>query len=107
MNVKKGDHWLRASGPAFAVALLIVVIAGGTAAVDATTFKLTAQLGSPTYGIAENLYLSKAASSTDYAVTIEAHADGTWSYDEVTTLRMKELAEPFLHTDHNRLHRAG
>ena len=30
MNVKKGDHWLRASGPAFAVALLVLVIAGGT-----------------------------------------------------------------------------
>jgi hypothetical protein len=45
--------------------------------------------------------------TTDYAVTIEAHADGSWSYDEVTTLRMKEFAEPFLHTDHNRLHRVG
>jgi hypothetical protein len=66
-----------------------------------------AQLGSSTYGITENIYLSNAASTTDYAVTIEAHADGTRSYDEVTTLRMKEFAEPFLHTDHNRLHRAG
>ena len=51
--------------------------------------------------------MTKAASTTDYAVTIEAHADGTWYYDEVTTLRMKEFAEPFLHTDHYRLHRAA
>ena len=31
MTRKKGDHWLRASGPGFAVALLVLVIAGGTA----------------------------------------------------------------------------
>jgi voltage-gated potassium channel len=31
VNENKGDHWLRASGPSFAVALLIFVIAGGTA----------------------------------------------------------------------------
>ena len=91
----------------FVVPRGIVVIAGGTAAPDASTFKLAARLGSPTYGITENLYLNAAASTTDYAVTIEAHSDGSWSYDEVTTLRMKEFAEPFLHTDHNRLHRVS
>jgi hypothetical protein len=68
---------------------------------------LEARLGSPTYGITENLYLSDAASTTDYSATIEAHGDGSWSYDEVTTLRMKEFAERFLHTDHNRLHRVS
>jgi voltage-gated potassium channel len=31
MNIPKGDHWFRAQGPAFAVALLVLVIAGGTA----------------------------------------------------------------------------
>src|SRR5437762_1649175 len=30
MNAPKGDHWFRAQGPAFAVALLVLVIAGGT-----------------------------------------------------------------------------
>ena len=91
----------------FVVPRGIVVIAGGTAAADATKFEMGARLGAPTYGISENLYLSRAASTTDYAVTIEVHADGSWSYDEVTTLRMKEFAEPFLHTDHNRLHRVS
>jgi voltage-gated potassium channel len=31
VTVSKGDHWLRAQGPAFAVALLVLVIAGGSA----------------------------------------------------------------------------
>ena len=31
MTVTKGDHWFRAQGPGFAVALLVLVIAGGTA----------------------------------------------------------------------------
>jgi hypothetical protein len=91
----------------FVVPRGIVVIAGGTAAADATKFELAARLGSPTYGITENLYLSARASTTDYAATIEAHTDGSWSYAEVTTLRMKEFAEPFLHTDHNRLYRVS
>jgi voltage-gated potassium channel len=30
VTVSKGDHWLRAQGPAFAVALLVLVIAGGS-----------------------------------------------------------------------------
>ena len=30
MNEPRGDHWLRAQGPAFAVALLLLIIVGGT-----------------------------------------------------------------------------
>ncbi|MEO5838855.1 MAG: heme-binding beta-barrel domain-containing protein [Acidimicrobiales bacterium] len=66
----------------FVVPRGIVVIAGGTAAADATEFELVARIGAPTYGISENLYLSSAASTTDYSVKIEAHADGSWSYAE-------------------------
>src|SRR2546426_11526686 len=31
MNEPRGDHWFRAQGPGFAVALLVLVMAGGTA----------------------------------------------------------------------------
>lgn len=55
----------------FVVPRGIVVIAGGTAAADATEFELVARIGAPTYGISENLYLSSAASTTDYSVKIE------------------------------------
>ena len=33
--------------------------------------------------------------------------DGTWSYDEKTTLQMNEFPDPFPHTDHNTLHKVG
>jgi hypothetical protein len=91
----------------FVVPRGIVVIAGGTATADAKSFELAAELGAPTYGITENLYLARNASTTSYSVKIEAHDDGSWSYAEITTLRMKEFADPFLHTDHNRLHKVG
>jgi len=84
----------------------ITVLAGGLAAADATTFTLSASAGGPRYSIGENQYLSEHASTRDYRVTITS-GDGTWSYDETTTLRMDEFTEPFAHTDRNTLHRVG
>jgi hypothetical protein len=91
----------------FVVPRGIVALAGGTAAADATTFTMAAAVGEPTYGISENLYLSGAASTVAYEVTITVNDDGSWSYAENTTLHMKEFADPFPHTDHNTLHRVG
>jgi hypothetical protein len=91
----------------FVVPRGITVLAGGTAAADASSFTLTASLGSPNYGISENLYLTRAASSTRYEVTVTVNADGTWSYDETTVLQMREFNEPFLHTDHNTLRKVS
>lgn len=84
----------------------ITVLAGtiGVAA-DAKEFTLTATLGDPKYGISENDYLGKNASSMAYKATITANDDGTWSYAEDTSLRMKEFGDPFPHTDSNTLSR--
>jgi hypothetical protein len=90
----------------FVVPRGITVLAGGTAAADATTFTMNAAQGEPQYTIGENLYLAKNASTLSYAVTITVDGD-TWSYDETTMLRMNEFTEPFAHTDHNTLHRVG
>lgn len=90
----------------FVVPRGITVLAGGTAAADATSFSLTARLGDPNYGISENRYLSSAASSLSYDATITVNPDGTWSYAETTMLRMTEFPEPFAHTDRNTLHPA-
>lgn len=90
---------------AFVVPRGISVLAGGTAAPDATSFTMTARVGDPTYGIGENRYLSAHASSVSYEVTVTIGADGTWSYEETTTLRMSELPDLLPHTDHNTLHR--
>ena len=90
----------------FVVPRGITVLAGGTAAADATEFTLEAALGAPQYTIGENRYLAKNASSLSYKVTIVLGED-TWSYDETTMLAMNEFGEPFAHTDHNTLHRVA
>ena len=36
---------------------------------------------------------------------MEVHGDGTWSYDETTTLVIPDRAEPFLHVDRHHLHK--
>jgi hypothetical protein len=91
----------------FVVPRGITVLAGGTAAPDARSFTLSARAGDPQYSIGENKYLAENASTLSYEVTITMHDDGAWSYDETTMLRMKELSEPFAHTDHNTLRREG
>ncbi len=101
--------WDAASGEVvrgFVVPRGITVLAGGTAAADATKFVLRADRGRAPYDIGENRYLAKNASTLSYEVTITIGRD-TWSYDETTMLRMNEFAEPFGHTDHNSLHRVG
>jgi hypothetical protein len=90
----------------FVVPRGITVLAGGVAAADAGEFTLKAAQGEPQYNIGENLYLAKNASTLSYEVTITLGED-TWSYDEVTFLRMNEFDEPLGHTDHNTLRRVG
>lgn len=90
----------------FVVPRGITALAGGTARSDATEFALKAVLGEGQYNIGENKYLAKNASTLSYEVTITVGND-TWSYDEVTMLRMKEFDEPFAHTDHNTLRRVS
>jgi hypothetical protein len=90
----------------FVVPRGITTLAGGIAAADATEFTLKAAMGGAQYGIGENTYLAQNASTLSYEVTITLGED-TWSYDEVTILKMKEFDEPFPHTDHNTLRRVG
>ena len=89
----------------FVVPRGITVLAGGTTTADTGAFTLEASAGHPQYSIGENKYLAENASTLSYHVTITLNDDGTWSYDETTMLDMKELDEPFAHTDHNTLHR--
>ena len=91
----------------FVVPRGITVLAGGAAKADSTSFNMSASLGSNTYGIGENLYLSGAASTVSYQVAITINDDDTWSYDETTMLRMSNFPDPFAHTDRNTLHRVG
>jgi len=65
------------------------------------TFSLSAQLGSPTYGILSNLYLDEKAKTTAYECTIQL-GDGRWSYD-ATTVDLAATGATMAHTDRNTL----
>ena len=90
----------------FVVPRGITVLAGGFTGADANTFTLRAEQGAPSYNIAENQYLAKNASTLSYEVTVTSTGD-TWSYHEMTMLRMNEFDEPFAHVDHNTLRRSA
>ena len=82
-----------------------VVLAAGTAAADATRFTVRAERGSATHGICSAPFLDANFRTTAFEATVEVHGDGTWSYDETTTLVIPDRADPFLHVDRHHLHK--
>ena len=82
----------------FSIPRGIVVIAGGTAAPDATSFTLKAANGDARYAIGEGSYLHAHASSVTYEVTVTV-GDGEWSYEEMSMLKMDEFPDLFPHSD--------
>ena len=82
-------------------------MAVGRAAADAKSFRLEAVRGSLTNGISSNPFLEYAFRTERYVIDITIHDDGTWSYEQQTTLVIPGQAEPFLHTDRNTLKKIG
>ncbi len=82
-------------------------MASGTAAPDATSFRLEAHLGSTTWGICSGPFLERAFKTTHVEVNVAIHDAGSWSYDETTTLVIPDRAEPFLHTDTHHLRKVA
>jgi len=80
-----------------------VLLASGPAEPGATTFELTAQIGSETFGICSNPFLQNAFRTTEYRIRVTVNSDGTWSYDEDTVLQVLGRGEPFHHRDRNTL----
>ena len=80
-----------------------VAMAVGKATADATEFTLRAARGEVTYGICSTPFLEHAFRTDAYEIAVTLHPDGTWSYDEVTTLTVRGRPEPFRHTDNNKL----
>ena len=91
---------------AFVIPRGIAVLAGGTASADAKEFTMKAAVGDERYPIAEGKYLGANASSVSFEVTIKV-GENTWSYDELTMLRMKEFDDLVAHPDRNTLTRVG
>jgi len=84
-----------------------VAMATGQARKDSRRFTLKATRGSETNGIVTNPFLEYAFQTTAFEMTVTIHDDGTWSYEQTTTLNVRGQAQPFLHTDRNTLSRIG
>ena len=82
-----------------------VLLAAGSADVNAREFELTADLGSETYGILSNPFLYRAFQTTSYRIHVTINDDDTWSYEEEGVLVIPGRDEPFRHVDRNTLHR--
>jgi hypothetical protein len=78
-------------------------MASGTAAADAKVFELTATQGLSTWGICSAPFLEHAFKTTAFTIKVTVNDDGTWGYEEDTVLQIRGQAEPFHHTDRNRL----
>jgi hypothetical protein len=84
-----------------------VAMAAGNAAADARRFTLRAERGSLTNGIISNPFLEAAFKTTAWEITVTVNDDGTWQYEQTTTLVIPDLAEPFAHTDRAVLTKIG
>ena len=76
-------------------------MAVGQAAADAAVFEVAAERGSTVNGISSNPFLEYAYRTDAYRLSVSVHADGKWSYEAETVLKIRGQAEPFLHTDRN------
>jgi len=82
-----------------------VAIAAGRAVPGDDRIVLTAERGSTEYGICSTAFLEHAFRTDRYRIEVIFHEDGTWSYDQQTTLIVH--GKPFNHRDRNRLIRVA
>ncbi|MGN6057836.1 MAG: FABP family protein [Sphingomicrobium sp.] len=80
-----------------------VAIAAGHATAADNKLILTAERGSTEYGICSTGFLEYAFRTDRYRIEVDFHSDGSWSYIQETTLAVRGRAEPFIHSDQNRL----
>ena len=81
------------------------VLAGGHSDPDARQFVMKADCGSEVFGILSNPFLARAARTSTYEVTVTVHEDGSWSYDETSTIEHARVTDVVAHTDRNRMRR--
>jgi hypothetical protein len=80
-----------------------VALASGFAAVDAKMLKLSAVRGKTDYGICSTTFLEQAFRTESYAIEVNFHEDGSWSYVTETMLAVRGQEGLFNHKDQNRL----
>jgi hypothetical protein len=84
-----------------------VLLAGGAAAPDATSFEVRAEVGSKTFGIVANPYLDQAFRTLSYRMSVTVHSRDRWAYEEEGVLAIPDRVEPFPHVDRNTLTRVA
>ena len=84
-----------------------IAMASGQAAADATAFELVATQGQDCFGICSAPFLHRAFRTVEFRIKVTINADGTWSYDEDTVLKIQGQDELFHHTDRNTLRRVA
>ena len=85
----------------------VTMIAGGTAEADATSFDLSADLGSPTYGICSNPFLDHEFQTVHFEMHVEKRGADELYYRQDTQLKIPGQTELFHHTDENTLSRVS
>ena len=80
-----------------------IAMASGTANPDSTTFALSATAGSDTYGICSNPFLQDTFRTIKFDMTVTINSDGTWSYNQNTTMVISDRENIFHHIDKNTL----
>ena len=83
-----------------------MVLAGGDATADATSFSLTAKCGSEEYGILSNRYLAQEARTTDYSCLVTCDGN-TYSYESTVVVDLPKYCGTMQHTDTNTLKRVS
>lgn len=81
----------------------MAAFAGGPAEEGSNSFKLKAELGSKTFGIVSNPFLDQEFQTVAYEIQIDFLDEDTFSYDQVTKLKIKGQANLFEHRDKNTL----
>ncbi|HEY5039840.1 MAG TPA: heme-binding beta-barrel domain-containing protein [bacterium] len=81
----------------------VTIIAGGRVEPDAKRFKLTAELGSKTYGICSNPFLDQEFPTVGFELEMILHDDKSFSYDANTKIQIKGQKNIFEHRDKNTL----
>ncbi len=84
-----------------------VALAGGRAAADGKSLKVSAKRGSTEYGICSTAFLEKAFRTESYDLEVTFHDDGSWSYVSETMLAVHGQEGLFNHKDQNRLFKVG
>jgi hypothetical protein len=80
-----------------------VVLATGRAAEGDRGFSVRAQRAD----IRSIAFLEEAFRTDAFEMRVSVNADGTWSYSQDTVMQVRGRAEPFHHTDENRLVRVA